>query len=582
MKCPNCGTENPPGAQFCRRCGTGLAEGTDETTVLPPGAPTGQGPQPGTTPFSAGAGSGTAEGVGPALDLEGVSRRPPSRVAAALTGGWPRAIAGAALAFLVMLLVGQALSALAAVAQDDPPEIPEVLKIGGLVTYSFHRVGIQATLPEIQIPSDPVLGAEGLPQTGAFSLSVTVSVALLLGTLLLVWLLYRAGKSLGVLAGGPAWVRGLAGAKVAIPYAVLTGLGALLLNLAPLSFDVPAIPGFTSGGAFELGPAVLPAFLWPLAIGLFAGFAGGAAGAPASSWEAPRADGLIAGAFRGGILAAGLAVLLAFVGTQIVAMVHYDDAVPFNPSFFQDAFSGPVLQGVASTVFLLFAAPNFGALALAPAMGSSLALKATGSTFGLQPTFELTLLSLLNFPRGINQDVLSGIGQGGGGIPGFPTGSLIDHQMAPAVYWAFLLVPLIATLLGGRAAARRASADTRIEGAAAGALAGVVFAAAAVALVVASGIRLHADAGFGAGTQTVILGAHPAKTLVAAVLWGVVGGALGGMLGASRRPAPADAAGGPAAYGFGGAPGEPPEPPPPPRPDSSGEEPAPGGVSERP
>jgi hypothetical protein len=509
MRCPNCGTENPAGAQFCQRCGTSLAEGADETTILPPTAPTGRGPEPGTTPFAAGAGGGTAEDIGPALSLEGVSRRPPSRVAGALTGGWPRALAGAALAFLVMLLVGQALSALAAVAQDDPPEIPEVLKIGGLVTYSFHRVGIQATLPEIQIPTDPLLGAE----SGGFSLSVTVSVALLLGTLLLVWLLYRAGKSLGVLSGGPAWVRGLAGAKVAIPYALLTGLGALLFNLVPLAFDVPAIPAFTSGGAFELGPAVLPAFLWPLAIGLLAGFAGGVAGAPASSWEAPRADGLIAGAVRGGALAAGLAVLLAFVGTQVVAMVHADTAVPFNPSFFEDAFSGPVLQGVASTVFLLFLAPNFGALALAPAMGSSLVLKATGTSFGLQPTFELTLMSLLNYPRGINEDVLSGIGQGAGGIPGFPTGSLIDHQIAPAYYWAFLLVPLIAMLLGGRAAAQRASADTPAEGAAAGALAGIVFAGAAVALIVASGIRLHADAGFGAGTQTVILGAHTAKTL---------------------------------------------------------------------
>ena len=581
MRCPNCGTENPAGAQFCQRCGTGLAEGADETTILPPTAPTGRGPEPGTTPFAAGVGGGTAEDIGPALSLEGVSRRPPSRVAEALTGGWPRALAGAALAFLVMLLVGQALSALAAVAQDDPPEVPEVLKIGGLVTYSFHRVGIQATLPDIQIPTptDPVLGAEGLPQTGAFSLSVTVSVALLLGTLLLVWLLYRAGKSLGVLSGGPAWVRGLAGAKVAIPYALITGLGAVLLNLVPLSFDVPAIPGFTAGGAFELGPALVPAFLWPLAIGLLAGFAGGVAGAPASSWEAPRADGLLAGAVRGGALAAGLAVLLAFVGTQIVAMVHADTAVPFNPSFFEDAFSGPVLQGVASTVFLLFLAPNFGALALAPAMGSSLVLKATGTSFGLQPTFELTLLSLLNYPSGINEEVLSGIDQGAGGIPGFPTGSLIDQQIAPAYYWAFLLVPLIAMVLGGRAAARRASADTPAEGALAGALAGVVFAGATVALVVASGIRLHADAGFGAGTQTVILGAHSAKTLLAAVLWGLVVGALGGVLGASRRPAPAHAAGGPAVYGFGGAPGE---PPPPPRPDPSGEEPGPGGVSERP
>ncbi|MEX2457964.1 MAG: hypothetical protein WD770_03150 [Actinomycetota bacterium] len=452
--------------------------------------------------------------------------------------------------------MGQALSALLAVSSEDPPTIPETMQVGGLVTYSFHRVGVEVALPEFSVPIGLSPEIDGLPQTpSAVSLAATVSLALLLGSLLLVWLLYRAGKSLGVLAGGPGWVRGVAGAKVAIPYALMTGMGAVVLSLMPLSFDVPAIAGFTAGGAFEFTPAILPAFLWPLAIGLGAGFAGGVASAPASSWAVSRADGLLAGALRGGAAAVGLALLLAFVGTQVAALFYPDEGIPFNPAFFRDAFRGPALEGFASTTFLLFLAPNFGGLALAPAMGSSLVATVSGSAFGLQPSCDITLASLLNFPSGFDPGVVAGINQGA--ISGCPTGNFLGYGIAPIGYWAFLLVPLAATLLGGRIAARRASATTSMEGALAGALAGIAFAAVAATAMIVSGVKLVADAsgGFQSEQTTVILGPHVTKTLLAAVLWGVAGGVVGGVLGASRRPAPAHAAGGSAAYGFGGAPG---------------------------
>ena len=198
------------------------------------------------------------------------------------------------------------------------------------------------------------------------------------------------------------------------------------------------------------------------------------------------------GALRGGAIAVAVAVLLAFVGVQIVAFVHPDVSFPFNPAFFSDAFANRPIQGISTTVFALFFAPNLGGLVLAPSMLSSVGFYVQG--------VSIPLLSLFKFPVGLNAEALAGLS--GLGVPGAGTGELVETTVAPWPYWLFLLVPLVATLVGGRAAARRASAGTRGEGAAAGALAGLVYAALAFLVVLLSGVGLRFEGAVAGFTQT--------------------------------------------------------------------------------
>ena len=255
-------------------------EGADETTVLPPPDPSedvGAPPPPGAYP-PPGATLRIDAPVAPPAPPS-----PPSKVAEALTTGWGRAVGSAALTFLVMVLLGQGLAALVYAAGNGGLGIVDVIKSGGLLTFSFHRVGIHADLPSFSVPTPPDSGLGGLPQAaGQISLAFTVAISLLLGTIVLVWLLHRAGRALGAGVGGSSWARGLAGAKVALPYALITGLGALLLAAVPLSVEVPEVPDLVAGGTMELAPSVVAAFLWPLALGLLAGFTGGVSSTPES------------------------------------------------------------------------------------------------------------------------------------------------------------------------------------------------------------------------------------------------------------------------------------------------------------
>jgi len=100
---------------------------------------------------------------------------------------------------------------------------------------------------------------------------------------------------------------------------------------------------------------------------------------------------------------------------------------------------------------------------------------------------------------------------------------------APAGYLAFLLVPAISTIVGGR----WAGSVSELSGtapAAAGAAAGVVFAVVMLGAIVASSITLT----YGADPDAVGRGGHlwigpdPVTGTLVALAWGVIGGALGG------------------------------------------------------
>jgi hypothetical protein len=107
---------------------------------------------------------------------------------------------------------------------------------------------------------------------------------------------------------------------------------------------------------------------------------------------------------------------------------------------------------------------------------------------------------------------------------------------APPGYLAFLLVPAIATIVGGRWAGS-VSVGSRAAPAAMGAAAGVVFAAVMFGAIVISSITLT----YGADPEAVGRGGHlwigpdPVKGTLVALAWGVIGGALGGVTSRFRR-----------------------------------------------
>ncbi|MGZ8612829.1 MAG: hypothetical protein ACXWX0_11245, partial [Actinomycetota bacterium] len=92
-----------------------------------------------------------------------------------------------------------------------------------------------------------------------------------------------------------------------------------------------------------------------------------------------------------------------------------------------------------------------------------------------------------------------------------------------------LLAPALATVLGGRRAARRlGSAGT--AGAIAGASAGVVFAALVAVAALLAGVSVDYGAAFGEGASggSVVVGPGGVAGALLALAWGTAGGALGG------------------------------------------------------
>jgi hypothetical protein len=149
------------------------------------------------------------------------------------------------------------------------------------------------------------------------------------------------------------------------------------------------------------------------------------------------------------------------------------------------------------------------------------------------------------------------VAAGGRGIPSLPA--------APGGYLLFLVVPAVATVMGGLAAARRAGAPDRRIGAAVGGLAGVVFAVflSGVGLLSTLSVRFsgHAQAA-GSASIRVRLGPDLLIGTLVALAWGLVGGAIGGMIRPGAPPvSPSPIAVDVTNYGFGADPV--PEPPPP-------------------
>jgi Family of unknown function (DUF6350) len=421
-------------------------------------------------------------------------------VLSSFAAGWGRAAirAGVALAGAGALAVG--LVFLVWFASDPPrPSVIETARAGGSLLLLFHRVPFSFDLPGAAFGLAP---GEALP-----AVTGSVAVAPLTGTALVLVLLARGGAAVARAAGGSAVARGLHGAKVAVPYAVVT----LVLSFAA---------GFDSAVAGQAGPALEPspigALVWPLMLGVLAGFGGGLSAVPAGDEPAGAWSRRLRAALAGGWRMLWLGLALSFLGVLVLASVESDA----TRAYLRTVAEAGVLGGAALVGLTLLVVPNIAAWVLYPAMGGCVGV--TGAEGGC-------VISFGAFP--------DGLGAGGpvGLLPGVTTSE-------PSTgYFLFALAPLLAVLWGGAMAARRARAETGAEGAAVGAMAGVVFGLLSLPATLLAQITFGIDAGPAADpilTGTIAIGPYTLLGGLVALAWGIVGGAVGGFLRA-RSGAPA-------------------------------------------
>jgi hypothetical protein len=448
----------------------------------------------------------------------------------------------------------------------DRPSAVLAGRVGGLLFFAFHHVGLV-----IGVNASLASGQAVAPIPLSLAGRAVVALAALTGTWLVLWLLWLGGRAAADRVGGGPPVRALAGAAVAPLYAAIC-FGASYL----VRFSQPRSPGGV-GVAASLRVSPLAAFLWPLGLGLAAGLAGGfgsafraaragrtdavdpvtspvarpgpaalptgAAGEPATGWWWLR--GTVAGGWR--MLTAGLA--MAFAGLLVLAILKPDATRAYLSPFDRNTARGVLV--VALTLLVL---PNLQAWVLFPAMG--------GCT-GVWGRVSSCLLSYRQFPGGRAAALASA------------RPFAVDFPSVPPGYYLFLLVPLVAVLLGGHRAARAGRAHGRGAGAALGALAGVAFAALAAALAVLAGIGFRfsgpSPGALGSIGNGFDLGPNPYLGALVALGWGVIGGALGGLLAspvprpvAQPPPGPGEPlpATGPGEPLPATGPGEPPPPPP--------------------
>jgi len=336
---------------------------------------------------------------------------------------------------------------------------------------------------------------------------------MLTGTLVALWLLALTGRAIANQAGGSSLARGIQGAKVALPYAALC-LGLAFVVRAPQS---QAAAGLSTGFP-AAHPSYVAAVLWPLGLAAVAGFVGGfRSDAPTGVMATPWGTRLRAAA-GGGTWMLAVGLILSFVGLVLLT--------PFAPDVARDyfrPFDQSFLRGVSVILGTLLVLPNMAAWVLFPAMGSCLEI--SGGVFGLSGSF--CFLSYSQFPT---THAIAGIRTPSPNLPSPPSG-----------YFLFLLAPLVAVLVGGAIAARRADGGTKQEAVGVGALAGLAYALLSLATAVLSTITAKAS-GFGQafpgapGAIHARVGPALASTFLVALLWGVVGGAIGALWESRRLP----------------------------------------------
>jgi hypothetical protein len=394
-------------------------------------------------------------------------------------------------AFVVTALVAQVAPALVEVFGGGLA-LSTALKLGWFYELAFHRVAIDLT--------------------GVGGVTGRLAVAFLSGTGVAVWVLYRAGRAAARQAGPSLRARVLAGAMVgpvyALPILAITSLVRLRLHTG--GGLVPETVGFQGG--------IWQAFVFPALLGIAAG---GAAGAVESLPRRSRAHAWLVGGWRG------------LVGTLVLAVIGVLMLAALRPQ--GTATYARVVSSNGPRVALLLLGhhalmlPNQSFFVLGPSMGGCVDLAGSDTTI---PLLCPGRLPALDAPA-----ILDEIARVGGADP-TTTGAIARRPM-PLGYWAFTLVPALATLGAGRYVGSSSSGSGRLrEALVRGAGAGVVFAALVGVGAWMATAALDIRAADGSGTTSLVLGPRPIPTALLALAWGVVGGALGASTGRQDEGTP--------------------------------------------
>jgi hypothetical protein len=427
----------------------------------------------------------------------------------------------ALLVVAVAVAVGEAVSLLLFAGGAIPGlTFVEALQGGIVMFLLFHHVGVQVATAALHLPhhADVVLG---LPTDRA--VDVTVALAFLGGTALVLVALARAGRVIGEATGSRPRSRGLSGARVAVPYA----LAAFVLG-----WFAQARVRFPQTGVVDLHPSHVASLMWPLVLAAAAGFAGGVRSGPGGAWESDWWESDNTGrrwgaAFAGAARTMVLGMALGLAGVLVLAVARVGDTA----QFVADAFSGGPLAALGVAAMVVLALPNFALWAMAPAFGGCLEI---ASGFGYT-TGPYCVVSLTHSPANVlaTRDIYWGLPNLGPPPPGL---------------WLFLLVPIIAVTLGTLHAVRVGRARTRREGALMGAMTGLVFIGMFLLALVLSVVTVR----FGGPLSSVAsgyfrYGPAPLDAIELGIVWCVLGGVVVGWFAGRRaerprvRAEPADA-----------------------------------------
>ncbi len=405
-----------------------------------------------------------------------MSRRPPglapaevpvdTGMGALVVGGLRR---GALQVFLPVALVAQGVAWLG------------FLISGVYGPWSWTKIGFAYALTSARVPFDVTARGAAAAAPGD-----VLELALGAFTVAFVVLAFRAGreqaKGLERQPGPAAAAGALIGPGVAVPMAV----AAYVVRL-----------GFPRLGIEVLEPVLWASFAFPLVLSSIAGVVGGAARAREVLEEGGGWRARVGEVIRTGALACWWGLVLATVATLLLAAVEMGVTKAYG------RFIGRAERaGAIAVVHHALALPNQSALALGVSMGVPADLKVgkeRTATVGLEGfAAEGEFRGLLG---DVTQDPEAG---------SFPT---------PLWYWAFLVVPAAATLLGGRLAGEGARSPR--SAAASGALAGFVYAALCVGVVWFASVSLPLLPGVLGGS--VRLGQPLGRLAVVSLAWGVVG-----------------------------------------------------------
>ncbi len=318
---------------------------------------------------------------------------------------------------------------------------------------------------------------------------------LMAGTALAGWLLFRAG---GNVAAAPAGSAGWVVAGFVAPVWAL----ALPARLLFPDLGGPGVDATVHAIAWQV-------LLFPTVFAAAVVAAGAASGRAAGSPRAASGRRIVAGGWR----MTWLALVFAFAGLLVVAAIHPARTAEYGRWLGSEGRGGTLLVG-----HQLLAAPNAAFFVLAPAMGGTTTISGTAEARSLAASVRI-----------------SGVG---------PV-AFLPPDRYPArdfgrVFYLLLLVPLAATVAGGRfAAAGAGPLGARVfRGAGSGVVFGMLITAGAAFAAIASPLSR--------AQLPIRVGVAMPSTALLALAWGIGGGVLGALL----APQPA-----------GVAPGEGAEPP---------------------